>query len=115
MFVCFLGRRCDVTPVTLPQIGTLQACFRTVGSRVKHHGPSGLLSGFRQKFSCRMLFGSEELNSLQWGRTGRAGAEANYHIDAFVGISGICAERRKPAVPYYGMWEVAAPSLTRFP
>ena len=54
-------------------MGTLQVSFWTVGSVVKHQGPSGLLFGFRQKFSWRMLFGSEALNSLQVSRRDKQG------------------------------------------
>lgn len=54
-------------------MGTLQASFWTVGSVVKHQGPSGLLFGFRQKFSWRMLLGSEALNSLQVSRSEKEG------------------------------------------
>lgn len=52
----------------LPHMGTEQASFWTVGSVVKHQGPSGLLLGLRQKFSWRMLFGSEALYSLEVSR-----------------------------------------------
>ncbi|TNN56023.1 hypothetical protein EYF80_033739 [Liparis tanakae] len=65
----------------LPHVGTVQASFWTVGSLVKHHGPSGRRSGFRQKFSCRALFGSEALNSL--GHTGgrQAAVQQNQQQD----------------------------------